>query len=100
MTEFTSDEYKNLMDKFLSGETPAEEFQLAFLERFKNETTLFGADVFELLDRVFSDVDAFCADPKLFAKLEAERPGFYLDEQSLRNRVAEASKRLAQLQHD
>jgi hypothetical protein len=99
MMKSASDDYQKLMDRFLSGEMPAGEFQIAFLEKFKNETTIFGAAVFELLDKVFSDVDAFSADPKLLAKLQAERPQFYLDEQSLRSRIAEASKRLAELQH-
>ena len=46
----------------------------------------------ELLDGLFGDVDAFCAEPEALARLQAEAPGFYLDEQSLRNRVSEVSQ--------
>ena len=74
----------------------AEEFQLAYLDKFKSETRTFDEDLFELLDGLFADVDAFGSDPKILAVLQAERPGCYLDEQSLRNRVSEVSQRLSQ----
>jgi hypothetical protein len=95
-----ADEYQILMDRFLQGEISAKAFQLAFLDKFKHETRSLDSSLFELLDGLFADVDAFCANPVTLAKLQAETPGFYLDEQSLKDRVSEVSKRLSQLPHE
>jgi hypothetical protein len=96
MMNSTAGEYRFLMDRYLHGELSAEDFQLAFLEKFKKETRRLNDDLFGLLDELFGDVDAFCADPKILAELQAETPGFYLDEQSLKKRVREVSERLSQ----
>jgi hypothetical protein len=92
-----ADEYLVLMNTFLHGEMPSAEFQLAYIEKFKNETTLFDEKVFQLLDELFGDVDAFCADPEELAALQAELPGFYLDEQTLRGRVSDIAQRLSEM---
>lgn len=92
-------EYGVLMNRFLNREISPEDFQQAYLARFKNEIREMDEPLFELLQEVFGDVDAFCADPKLLSDLLAKHPGFYLDEMALREKVGRAAKRLAELQH-
>jgi hypothetical protein len=94
-----TNEYKSLLERFLSGGMTGEQFQLAYLDKFKSETTNLDEDLYELLDALFVDVDAFVPDPELLAQLQAERPGFYLDERSLRDRVSEVVRRLDQLEN-
>ncbi len=91
-------DYKLLLHGFLSGALSAEAFQRAYLERFKNESRALDDALFEILDELFGDVDAFCANPDLLAELRGTKPGFYLDEKALRVKVAQASQRLASLQ--
>jgi hypothetical protein len=93
-------DYGLLLKQFLQGEMSAEEFQIAYLHQFKNESRQFDEALFEVLDTLFGDVDAFCADPDKRAELDAQIPGFYLDESELRQRVAHASEQLAALQQD
>lgn len=87
-------EYRSLLEQFLSGAMPVEEFQMTYLSRFKNEARRMEEPLFELLDGLFGDIDAFTTDPQLLA----ECPGYYLDEESLRNRVRSVVSRLATIQ--
>jgi hypothetical protein len=91
-------DYRELLDRFLEGDMSASEFQQKYLEKFKAETRWLGSPLFELLDGLFGDVDSFVADPKLLAELQATIPDFYLDEQSLRDRVAEVSRQLSEME--
>jgi len=91
-------DYGLLLHSFLAGTLSTEDFQRAYLERFKNESRVLDDALFEILDELFGDVDAFCADPELLVELRGAKPGFYLDEQALRAKVAQASQRLARLQ--
>jgi hypothetical protein len=85
-------DYERLLEQFLSGAMPVEEFQATYLDRFKNEGQL-DESLFELLDELFGDVDSFTTDPQLLA----ENPGFYLDEAGLRQKVRQAAARLSDL---
>lgn len=91
-------EYRQLLEIFFRRGISAEEFQRAYLEKFKNEIRTFDESLFNLLDELFGDVDSFCADPRTLATLQAEAPEFYLDEQSLRDRVSEALQRLSRIE--
>jgi len=91
-------DYGLLLHGFLSGASSAEDFQRAYIDCFKNESRALDDSLFEILDELFGDVDAFCADPDLLAELVVAKPGFYLDEKALREKVAQASQRLAKLQ--
>ena len=86
-------EYRSLLDRFLPRELSVEEFQSAYLDRFKNETRELDEPLFELLDSLFGDVDGFSTDPALIA----EHPDFYLDEEGLRQKVDAAASRLSLL---
>lgn len=89
-------EYEDILGRFLEGTISAEEFQRAFLGQFKNENRHLNDQLFELLDGLFSDVDAFTTDPELVA----ENPRFYLDEAMLREKTSHALKQLIQLQQE
>jgi len=89
-------DYGDILTRFLEGTISAEEFQRAYLSQFKNEKRHLNEPLFELLDGLFGDVDAFTADPELLA----ENPRFYLDEAALREKTAQALKRLIQLQQE
>jgi hypothetical protein len=70
---------------------------MAYLAKFKHEARILPDEVFGVLDRLFAEVDAFCADEALLAKLNREEAGYYLDEPALRQRVSEARESLAEL---
>lgn len=89
-------EYGVLLDQFLNQEISVEEFQEKYLERFKNERRQLAEPLFELLDGLFGDVDAFSSDPQLIA----EDPGYYLDEMGLREIVRVVAARLSFLKCD
>lgn len=86
-------DYEMLINRFIEGAMSPEEFQCAYLAQFKNEERKLDEPLFELLDALFGDVDAFTIDQELFE----ENPAFYLDEAALRERTAQALKRLIQL---
>jgi hypothetical protein len=86
-------EYGMLLDRFLSGAMTVEEFQVTYLDRFKTEERPLDEPLYQLLDELFGDVDAFGTDPKLFV----EHPDFYLDENGLREKVRRAAARLLTL---
>ena len=88
----TLKEYDQLFEWFLTRQIPVEEFQAAFLHRFKNEAPLDQAS-FKLLDELFGDVDSFTMDPELLS----EKPNLYLDEPALRRRVQEVGAHLRAL---
>jgi YD repeat-containing protein len=85
-------DYERLLEQFLGEAMPVEEFQVTYLDRFKNEG-LLDEPLFELLDELFGDVDSFTTDPQLLA----ENPSFYLDEAGLRQKVRQAAVRLSDL---
>jgi hypothetical protein len=91
------DDYQELMEQFLDGRLAPVAFQMAYLAKFKHEARILPDEVFGVLDRLFAEVDAFCADEALLAKLNREEPGYYLDEPALRQRVSEARESLAEL---
>lgn len=84
-------EYGALLNQFLNREISVEEFQERYLELFKNERRQLAEPLFELLDGLFGDIDAFSSDPQLIA----EDPEYYLDEISLREKVCAVATRLS-----
>lgn len=86
--------YQELIEHFLSGTMPVDEFQLTYLDRFKKEVEL-EEPLFELLDELFADVDSFTSDPQLLE----EKPALYLNEATLREKVQRAAARLSDMKH-
>lgn len=91
-------DYISLLQRFIQGDLPADAWQRQYLNMFKQETRCLSEPLFELLDRLFGDVDSFCGDPTARKELEATYPGFYLDESELRLRVVQAAEALRALQ--
>ena len=86
-------DYRLLLERYLSGELTVERFQSMYLDRFKTEQQRLDEPLFELLDGLFGDVDSFTKDPELLA----ENPNFYLDEERLREEVRRVVKKLSNL---
>ena len=74
------EKYRLLVEQFLRREMPVSKFQETYLESFKNEATRFEDRIFEVLDRLFGDVDAYTDDGELLSM----SPGQYIDEVELR----------------
>ncbi len=83
-------EYIRLIESFVKGELSAEDFESRYLAMFKADKTHRREDEFRVLDRLFADVDSFCADPSIRSTDE-------LDEEELRSRCVEALTALRSL---
>jgi hypothetical protein len=69
--------YISLIQKFFVGDITVAQFEYLYLDMFKNENEELPEDVYEVLNTLFLDVDAYCEDPSL--RVEGD-----LDEESLR----------------
>jgi len=87
MSDKASAGYINLVRGFLNKEMDAGTFERSYLNMFKNEKEFLPTNVFEILDSLFADVDAFCSNPE-FCRDED------LNEELLRDSCAEALKKL------
>jgi hypothetical protein len=84
-----------VIEKYLSGAINSSQFQEEFIAKMKTVSDLSDFE-FDVLDRLFAEVNAFCDSPILKAKLDAERPNWYLDEKELRIAVLGAIQKLQQ----
>lgn len=84
--------YTRLLKDFVSKKISALEFEQNFLQLFKAETSFFSKKEFQILDKLFGDVDAYCSDPDLI-----EDPEFDLTEEELRLSAKEALDKLGEL---
>ena len=83
-------EYLALMKSFHVGEITPVQFEGMYLALFKADQRLFPEEVFDVLNRLISDVDAFVADPEIRGQDD-------LDEQQLLACSREAYSRLMEL---
>src|SRR5262245_447492 len=60
--------FRDLIERFLRRDIEPHLFEQQFLDMFKKEPADLDEDVFQVLGRLFGDVDAFCADPSLSVK--------------------------------
>lgn len=51
--------YIDLIERFLSHKIPVHEFERLYLETFKYENHSMDENIFELLDWLFAEVDAY-----------------------------------------
>lgn len=79
--------FVELIERFVSGTIDAPAFEATYLNRFKNESTRLPETAFGVLDQLFAEVDAFCADPDLRGESD-------LDEDALRSRCIGALREL------
>lgn len=80
--------YRDLLSAFTACVITAETFEDRFLAMYKADPTKWPDDVFDVLDRLFGEVDDYVADPSLRA-----RAGGLADEE-LRRCAEEAMRRL------
>lgn len=82
--------YLKLIRSFLNNQTSALTFEREYLDMFKNDATDWSEAEYDVLNDLFGDVDAFCADPHL-------RGPDDLDEEQLRQRCKVALEKLSVL---
>jgi hypothetical protein len=87
MPQHTLSDYVQLIDSFVHGEISALEFERVYLQMYKEDPTIRPEAEYDILDRLFFGVDAFCAD-------SASRSIHDIDEEQLR---AEARTALGHL---
>jgi hypothetical protein len=80
--------YAILLRLFTDGVVGAPEFEVLFLHLYKNDPTDWPADVFNILDAFFADVDEYCADAALRARVSG------IDAGDLRSRAVRTLERL------
>lgn len=68
----------------------ADEFESLYLFMFKNDQAAYQEEVYQVLDDLFADVDAYCSDPSL-------RQPNDLDEHQLLQEARKALHALEQL---
>ena len=76
--------YIRLLKDFVNNKISSDEFESQFLEIYKNEKRFDSEREFQILDKLFGDVDAYCGDSALF------EPEFDIDEAELRLSVKQA----------
>ncbi len=57
--------YVALVNDLLAGKIEPRLFEATYLEKFKSEQIELPEGIFEVLDILFGDVDAYCADPSI-----------------------------------
>lgn len=57
--------YIQLLSSFVEERIGASDFEREYMDLFKNDSTNWSEQEFAVLDQLFADVDAFCADPDL-----------------------------------
>lgn len=72
--------FAGLIEALLHNRMSAVEFETSYLRKFKNDTTNWPQPIYEFLNEVFLDVDAFYPDRTI-------RGEFVIDEAELRRRV-------------
>lgn len=86
-------DYLELMELFHSGQITSVQFETRYLALFKADQRLFPAEIFSVLNQLFSDVDAFVADPNIRGRND-------LDEEQLLTSSRAAYERLEMLVKD
>ena len=84
-------EYQDIINRFVSGRLGVSEFEMRYLRMFKEDSTLWPSAEYEILNGLFSAVDAYCENPDL-------RQPFSLDEEQLRAEAQAALRALALLE--
>ena len=87
VTNMDVSDYLKLIHSFLSRDIDAGGFEHAYSTKFKNQKGFLPENAYQILDALFSDVDAFCADASLCGEED-------LNEEQLRERCLDAVKKL------
>ena len=71
------EEYSKLLEQYLTDNIDARSFEHNYFSKFKNDSTNWSIDEFEILNSIFTDLDAFSPNPSL-------KDEFDIDEVQLR----------------
>jgi hypothetical protein len=80
-----------LLRLLVDGRISGPEFEVVFLPLYKQDSTVWPSEFFDVLDSFFADVDRFCEDPLLRAQVDG------IDESQLRELAAKTLERLSAL---
>ena len=83
-------EYQDYINRFVSGRLGVDEFETGYLRMFKEDSTIWPDAEYQILNDLFSAVDAYCENPAL-------RQPFSLNEEQLRMEAQRALRALASL---
>ena len=86
------EKYIKLLQSFADSKISADQFEQQFLQMFKSDNNLQPGREFQILDKLFSDVDAYCSDPDLI-----EDPRFDIGEVQLQVSAQETLDKLLKL---
>lgn len=89
-TQYDLAEYQDLINRFVDGRLGVAEFEAGYLRMFKEDSTIWPNAEYDILNDLFSAVDAYCEDPAL-------RQPCSLDEEQLRREAEGAMRSLASL---
>lgn len=59
------EQYILIITQFVAGDISASKFETSYLSMFKNETEVFPEHIYDVLNNLFLDVEAYCSDPEL-----------------------------------
>ncbi|WP_328185043.1 colicin immunity domain-containing protein [Marinobacter sp. OP 3.4] len=59
------DVYASLIEQFISGAITSYEFEDRYLRLFKEDSRSFSGAEYDILNRLFTDLDAYCPHPGL-----------------------------------
>lgn len=82
--------YMFLMQEFVGGSLTANQFETEYLDLFKSDETIWEEKVFLVLDKLFSDVDSFCAESSI-------RRSGDLNEADLRDAARDAYEKISKM---
>ncbi len=94
------DEYKKLIMQFIDGQITAVEFRDFYFQKYQNDTRTLEEQLFEALDELQGDVDAYEPDQELYKALSEEKPNWYLNESGLREKARAALQKLSALENE
>lgn len=86
--------YIHLVDDFITHRTTAPEFEKSYLSALKLETRGLEVPIFDVLQRLFGDADAYVAYPELRTEPDD------LDDEQLRECAIRARSELRDLGYD
>ncbi|HZG71672.1 MAG TPA: colicin immunity domain-containing protein [Chondromyces sp.] len=84
--------YKRLIEDFVNRVITVEDFECAYLNKFKNETERIDDTLFGILNEVFEAIDCYWHEC-----LPGQETAFEISEQQLRKEVSEALAKLSSL---
>lgn len=89
-TEAVIGKYSSLIRRYTAGELSAEEFSNTYMDAFMDEDAEYDDEVYDALQSLFEDADAYCDDPDL-------RDEWDIGEAELSKSARETAAKLAEM---